>query len=312
MSDFARHRRVFDRWCGSNIAVGKLGLGLWAAALALISLALSIVTVTARSKLWLGPQTVVLVSVGLCVGVAIALPAWHFARARGAEALDRPLLSRRGLAAVILACTDVASAILYFAFARFPNSADEYGFLFEADTFRHLRLWNPLPPDPVLFEQNLIVARDGIWISQYLPGWPAILALFELAHLPPWSGAPVCGALLLLLLWTSLRLECRSSALTVALLLAYASSDFFLLNSATYFSHCASALTVVGGDRVHAAAPNATDPGDGPLPPAPALAWHCCAGSTAPRWPASPRSPPGSNKAAADVRCCSASRAWRH
>ncbi len=246
MSDFARHRRVFDRWCGSNIAVGRLGLGLWAAALALISLALSIVTVTARSKLWLGPQTVVLVSVGLCVGVAIALPAWHFARARGAEALDRPLLSRRGMAAVILACTIVASAILYFAFARFPNSADEYGFLFEADTFRHLRLWNPLPPDPILFEKNLIVARDGIWISQYLPGWPAILALFELAHLPPWSGAPVCGALLLLLLWTSLRLECRSSALTVALLLAYASSDFFLLNSATYFSHCASALTVVG------------------------------------------------------------------
>ena len=109
-----------------------------------------------------------------------------------------------------------------------------------------MRLWNAPPADPGLFEQNLIIARNGIWISQYLPFWPAIIALFELARLPPWLAAPVCGAVLLLLLWAALRLECRSTALTVALLLAYGSSDFFLLNSATYFSHCASALTVTG------------------------------------------------------------------
>jgi hypothetical protein len=176
----------------------------------------------------------------------IALLARQFSRARGADLLDRPLLSRRGVCTVIIACAALTSLILYLAFACFPNAADEYGFLFEAETLGHLRLWNSPPPDPGLFDQNYIIAHDGIWISQYLPGWPAILALFELAGLPPWLAAPICGAILLFLLWTGLSLECRSSALTVALLLAYASSDFFLLNSATYFSHCASALAVVG------------------------------------------------------------------
>jgi len=219
---------------------------LWALLLSLSSLVLSGVTVTARTKLWFGPQTLILGSIGVCVGGAVMLLGWRFARVCGDDVLDRPLLSRRGVLASITACAMLAAVIVCFAFDQFPNSADEYGFLFQADTFRHMRLWNAPPADPGLFEQNLIIARNGIWISQYLPFWPAIMALFELARLPPWLAAPVCGAVLLLLLWAALRLECRSTALTVALLLAYGSSDFFLLNSATYFSHCASALTVTG------------------------------------------------------------------
>ena len=246
MNDPANLPHVIPRWRIGHIAVSWSTLASWTVALGLASFALSAITVTARSQLWLGPQTVILGSVGLCVGVTIALLAQQFARACGAELFDRPLLSRRGMCAVIIACATVTSVILYLAFACFPNSADEYGFLFQAKTFGHFRLWNSPPPDPELFNQNYIIARGGIWISQYLPGWPAILAMFQLADLPSWLAAPVCGALLVLLLWTGLSLECRSPALTVALLLAYASSDFFLLNSATYFSHCASALAVVG------------------------------------------------------------------
>ncbi len=245
MSDVAHARRL-GRWRFHDPVVDRTSLVFWALTFGLASLALSALTVTARSKLWLGPQTVVLGGVGVCMGAAIAALAWRLSRARGAELLDQLGLSRRGLGLVILIGAVIATAILYFAFARFPNSADEYGYLFQADTFRHFRLWNAPPPDPVLFDQNLVIARNGIWISQYLPGWPAIIAAFELLRLPPWLAAPACGAFLLLLLWQALRLECRSPALIAALLLAYASSDFFLLNSATYFSHCASALTVVG------------------------------------------------------------------
>ena len=32
-----------------------------------------------------------------------------------------------------------------------PNSGDEYSYVFLADTFRAGRLWNPPPPDPLLF-----------------------------------------------------------------------------------------------------------------------------------------------------------------
>jgi hypothetical protein len=245
MSDFAHDRRLAGRWWFRNPTVDATSLAIRAIALGLISLALSLVTVIARAKLWVGPQTVVLGGVGVCMGAAVALLAWRFVRAPGAEMLDRPLLLRRGIAIVIIACAALAAAILYFAFALFPNSADEYGFLFQADTFGHFRLWDSPPPDPVLFDQNLVIARDGIWVSQYLPIWPTVLALFELLRLP-WLAAPICGALLLVLLWRCLQLECRSLALTVALLLAYATSGFFLLNSATYFSHCVSSLIVVG------------------------------------------------------------------
>jgi len=222
------------------LAFAAVGLGL-------LSLALSGLTATARAKLWLGPQTTLLGGVGLVIAVAIAAVAWRFARASADRPLQRRLLSPAVVAGVLIACAILAAMIARFAFHAFPNSADEYGFLFQARTFLHLRLWNAPPPDPVLFAQNYLIARDGRWISQYLPGWPAILALFQAVGLPPWWAAPVCGSALLFVLWQALRLECRSPALVVALLLTYAATDFFLLNAATYFSHCASALMVMGG-----------------------------------------------------------------
>lgn len=215
--------------------------------LGLLSLALSAVTATSRAKLFLGPQTAVLGGVGLCVAILVFWCARSFTRIANATLFDHPVLTTRATFCVVIAAAIVSLGVIYFAFATFANSADEAGFLFQADTFRHGHLWNTPPADPGLFGQNYIVARNGIWVSQYLPGWPAVLALFELAHLPAWFAAPVCGGALLLLLWIALRRECRSQAMVVAILLAYASTDFFLLNAATYFSHCASALTVVGG-----------------------------------------------------------------
>jgi len=229
-----------------NIPLVRWYFATSAIALGLLSLALSVLTVTARAKLWFGPQTLILGVVGLIVGGVIALLARSFAHAPGAQYFDQPLLSEHRVIGIILACAGISICVCYFAFAAFPNSADEYGFLFQADTFSHGRLWNTPPTDPALFAQNYIVARNGEWVSQYLPGWPAVLAIFELVHLPPWLAAPACGAGLLMFLWAALRLECSSRALTAALLVAYATSDFFLLNSATYFSHCASALAVTG------------------------------------------------------------------
>ena len=83
-----------------------------------------------------------------------ALLARQFARACGAELLDRPLLSRRGVCALIIACATVASVILYIAVGDFPQLADENGLLLKAKTFAHFRLWNFPPPDPGLFDQN--------------------------------------------------------------------------------------------------------------------------------------------------------------
>ena len=246
MSEFNRVSGAPREWplriVNSNIA----RIVACAIALGLLSLALSAVTSTSRAKLFLGPQTLVLGGVGLLVAILVFWCARYFSSVPDVALLDRPILTTGATFGVILVAILISLGIIYFAFATFPNSADEGGFLFQADTFRHGHLWNAPPPDPGLFAQNYIIARNGMWVSQYLPGWPAILALFELVHLPAWSAAAVCGGGLLLLLWAALRRECQPQALVVALLLAYATTDFFLLNAATYFSHCASAATVVG------------------------------------------------------------------
>ncbi len=241
-----RAARIFEQWRRMESTSSHLAFAMIALALGLLSLALTELATTARSKLWLGPQTLVLGGIGLGFAMAIAATAWRSIRVLNTDLFDQPLLSQRAAFGVMCVCLAVAAAICRLSFDAFPNSADEYGFLFQAETFLRGRLWNPLPPDPILFEQNYIIAKDGMWVSQYLPGWPAILALFEFVRLPAWLATQVCGGGLLFLLWLALRLECPSRPLCVALLLAYATSDFFLLNSATYFSHCASALMVVG------------------------------------------------------------------
>ena len=234
------------RWTTENASFGLpnaviLGLGLF-----LLSATLSPLTTIARAKLWLGPQTLVLGGVGVLTAGLAALAARRVATLAAAAALGRTLRSRLVTLGVIFSCAVLATLIARFAFDAFANSADEYGFLFAARTLLHLRLWNPPPPDPQLFDQNYLVVKQGIWVSQYQPGWPAILALFEAIGLPAWIAAPTCGALLLIVLGAALRQECASPTLAAAALLAYATSDFFLLNAATYFSHCASALMVVG------------------------------------------------------------------
>jgi hypothetical protein len=212
-----------------------------------LSLLLSAATATSRSRLFLGPQTLVLGAAGVLIGILVIWCARMLARAPSTPLLNATSFPKVTVFIAVGGASLLALLIIYFAFNTFANSADEAGFLYQAATFSNGRLWNTPPPDPGLFEQNYVIAaRNGMWLSQYLPAWPAILAMFEVVHLPPWFASPVCGAALLLLLWKCLRLESTNQALSVAILLAYASTGFFLLNAATYFSHCASALIVVG------------------------------------------------------------------
>lgn len=199
-----------------------------------------------RAKLFLGPQTVVLGVTGTFDGMLVLWCARMFARERGAAFLATTSLPRRTVFIAIGATALLSLCIIYFAVNTFANSADEAGFLYQAATFRHGHLWNAPPSDPGLFKQNYIIAaRNGMWISQYLPAWPAVIALVELLRLPPWFAAPACGTALLLVLWKALRRESTNQTLSIAILLAYASTGFFVLNASTYFSHCASALIVV-------------------------------------------------------------------
>ena len=213
---------------------------------ALSGLALSPVTVTSRGHLWLGPQTAVLTGIGLISAILIALAARHCAENAKASFLEPHRPPVAALAVILIVAPLLSMTILRFCFAAFPNSGDEYVFLFQSWTYLAGRLHNPPPPDGTLFGVMYIIDMAGHWVGQYLPGWPGALALVQAVGLPAWCAAAVSGAVLLALLYGALGRVCGSAGVRLALLFAYACSGFFLLNGATYYSHCFSAAAVMG------------------------------------------------------------------
>ena len=60
-----------------------------------------------------------------------------------------------------------------------PNSGDEYSYVFLADLLMHGRVATEPPADPGLFESFHVLVRDGRMFSPYPPGWSALLAPFR-------------------------------------------------------------------------------------------------------------------------------------
>ena len=146
------------------------------------------------------------------------------------------------LVLVVFVALGLAGAVA--ALRAFPNSGDEYNYLFEAATFQAGRLWNPLPPVDYVFSFFHIAEKEGKWLSLFFPGWPLILAGVTGLHLPSFVASP---ALALLLLLVFARLTSLLAGPAAALLGAALMSccPFFLFNGASYFSHVPTALFAV-------------------------------------------------------------------
>lgn len=125
----------------------------------------------------------------------------------------------------------------------FPNSGDEYVYLFQAQTLRAGRLWWPAPPSPSLFVTNYVATESGRTFGTFPPGWPLAIAIAMSAGVPAWLVNPIVGAATLALIWVlGARLyDPRVGALAAIL---FAVSPFFAFNAASYFSHpfCAALL----------------------------------------------------------------------
>ena len=228
---------------------GRFDKGTFGALLALaalLGLAQSPFTAAARGHLWLGPQTLVLTAAGSVAALTIVLAARRCAREPALLLHDQSRLSAYAPLAIVMAAPLLSAAIIRLCFAAFPNSGDEYVFLFQSWTFLDGRLSNPPPPDGMLFGFMYIIDQGGRWVGQYLPGWPAALAAVQAAGLPAWCATPISGAVLLAALAGSLARAGATPGVRIALLFAYACSGFFLLNAATYYSHCFSAAAVMG------------------------------------------------------------------
>ncbi|HTM31895.1 MAG TPA: glycosyltransferase family 39 protein [Vicinamibacterales bacterium] len=139
----------------------------------------------------------------------------------------------------------VAIGISQWVLLDFPNSGDEYNYLYEAQTFAAGRLWNtPLSPADV-FNTNYIVQEPPREFSSFPFGWPIAIAGALVLGLPPWIVNPVLGTLTLALVWAlGARLyDGRTGVIAAALV---GSSPFFLFNAASYFSHTFCGALLLG------------------------------------------------------------------
>jgi hypothetical protein len=126
----------------------------------------------------------------------------------------------------------------------FPNSGDEYAYVLQASTYASGRLWVEAPPLPDFFALARFVAKDGIWISSYQPGWALLLAPAALVGAPLWLVDPVIGAVMVVAFFALAREETSRAGAWMAAL-ALAGSSFFVINLASYFSHGAAGLAAV-------------------------------------------------------------------
>jgi hypothetical protein len=169
-------------------------------------------------------------------------------RAVGAEGVVRRIASlaalaerRRGLATALPVGIGIAGALIaVWVLRAFPNSGDEYAYLFEARTFLAGRLGNPPPPLPALFAHYYIICLHGKWVATYPPGWPLLLAAVMSLRLPSWLAAPLYGGVLLyaVLMLGQKRGGALGGVLAAALV---AISPFFLFNAASYFDNLPAA-----------------------------------------------------------------------
>jgi Dolichyl-phosphate-mannose-protein mannosyltransferase len=152
------------------------------------------------------------------------------------------ILAVRGQTAafLIIGASFAASLVVVWVLRAFLNSADEYGYIYEAETFLAGRLWNPLPPHHEFFSFLHVFEKDGKWVSEYPPGWSIFLAAGRFLYLPYWLVCPIVGAVLLFAVWKLGQRQNGSLGGILAVLLV-GCSPFFLFNAASYFNVVPSA-----------------------------------------------------------------------
>jgi 4-amino-4-deoxy-L-arabinose transferase-like glycosyltransferase len=119
---------------------------------------------------------------------------------------------------------------------RFPNSGDEFAYLFQAETYLHGRLWNSPPPIPHIFTPQHIIETRDVWVGEYTPGWPTLISFLLIVGLKPWMINPILnGIAVILLAWLGRETQDRFTGILAAAI--YALTAFSIFNGASLFNH---------------------------------------------------------------------------
>ena len=159
---------------------------------------------------------------------------WYAVCLAAADAGERrPFLLLAVGAPLMVAClTTIGVAVLQ----QFPNSGDEYAYLYQAATLAEGRVTNPLPASPEFFDTLYIAQGEGRAYGTFPIGWPLLLAAAMRAGVPTVLVNPVLGVLTLLLVFLVGR-DLYGPRIGALAMTVTAICPFFVLNAASYFSH---------------------------------------------------------------------------
>jgi hypothetical protein len=170
--------------------------------------------------------------------IGVYVPINHLVGKIEAHVASKPLV----YVATVIGVSFVASLIVsYYTLDQFPNSSDEYVYLYQAETFSKGKLWEQAHPLPDFFYFNHIAQKDGLSVGRFPPGWPAILSLAFSAHVSPFLVNPFLGMVSLIVFYFFAR-KLYGQRVALWALPVLALTSFYIFNSASYFSHTSCLL----------------------------------------------------------------------
>jgi hypothetical protein len=160
--------------------------------------------------------------------------------------VETQLISRSSVSILFIVGVSFISSIVisYNTLELFPNSSDEYAYLFQAKTMGEGKLWEEAHRHHQFFYFNHIAHKDGLRIGRFPPGWPMVLSTAFFFNFPAFLVNPVLGALTLVIFYFFVR-RFYGDQVAMWSLVALALSSFYIFNSASFFSHTSCALFAV-------------------------------------------------------------------
>jgi hypothetical protein len=152
----------------------------------------------------------------------------------GAARLPKP--SRLNGSLLSIAVLAICLGLAYWSMAGALFSADEVTYQFQADTYRAGRLFNPAPPLGHAMGVVYCWVSNGRWVGQYPPGWPSVLAAFEVLGAPSHLANAAIILATVYTIWCLMRMRADRDDAWLAVLL-FALSPFALFQGQSLFSH---------------------------------------------------------------------------
>ncbi|MBT1702833.1 glycosyltransferase family 39 protein [Chryseosolibacter indicus] len=148
------------------------------------------------------------------------------------------------IGATVLLFTVLSTFVAAYILDAFPNSADEYAYLFQAEAISRGKLWDTPHQLKDFFEFHHIAQVNDVWVGRFPPGWPLVLAIGYLASIPTYLVNVVLGAVSLIVLFIFCK-RFYNERVAVWATVCTAFTACVIFNAASFFSHTASFLELL-------------------------------------------------------------------